>query len=307
MAKYAISEEGVSELQKLSKSIISDTEKIYEAGIMLKNSMSSLGKGLGIYENEIIDLVNQNQITLQTNRDTFKELSDSIAKKADEICSLIGFSITDIHNSSAKNNASNSFSANIKQTTHRPLIVNRDEQIDSIITDIKNGSNKDIDRAIAENIMDSIHDYSGPYYSEIRYAYKNQFASKKLKDKMECVDAYINNVSKWSGTIFRGINVSRDVAEKILKSKTIDMLGPSSWSTSESVAQQFSLGHESVRMVFILEDNQSGASITHLATFNGSEEEVLAPSGIQYIADIIEEIFVDEQKYVYVHVHEQRR
>ena len=43
MAKYAISEEGVSQLQKLSKSIISDTENIYEAGISLKNNISSLG------------------------------------------------------------------------------------------------------------------------------------------------------------------------------------------------------------------------------------------------------------------------
>lgn len=92
MAKYAISEEGVSQLQKLSKSIISDTENIYEAGISLKNNISSLGEGLGIYENEIIDLVNHNQATLQSNREVFKQLSDSIVKKADEICGLMGFS-----------------------------------------------------------------------------------------------------------------------------------------------------------------------------------------------------------------------
>ena len=90
MAKYAISEEGVSQLQKLSKSIISDTENIYEAGISLKNNISSLGEGLGIYENEIIDLVNHNQATLQSNREVFKQLSDSIVKKADEICVLMG-------------------------------------------------------------------------------------------------------------------------------------------------------------------------------------------------------------------------
>ena len=91
MAKYAISEEGVSQLQKLSKSIISDTENIYEAGISLKNNISSLGEGLGIYENEIIDLVNHNQAALQSNREVFKQLSDTIIKKADEICSLMGF------------------------------------------------------------------------------------------------------------------------------------------------------------------------------------------------------------------------
>lgn len=91
MAKYAISEEGVSQLQKLSKGIISDTENIYEAGILLKNNISSLGEGLGVYEDEIIDLVNHNQATLQSNREVFKQLSDSINKVADEICSLMGF------------------------------------------------------------------------------------------------------------------------------------------------------------------------------------------------------------------------
>lgn len=99
MAKYAISEEGVSQLQKLSKSIISDTENIYEAGISLKNNISSLGEGLGIYENEIIDLVNHNQATLQSNREIFKQLSDSIIKKADEICGLMGFGSVGLGNS----------------------------------------------------------------------------------------------------------------------------------------------------------------------------------------------------------------
>lgn len=91
MAKYAISEEGVLELQKLSKGIISNTESIYEAGNSLKNNISSLGEGLGVYEDEILDLVNHNQATLQSNREVFKQLSDSIVKKADEICGLMGF------------------------------------------------------------------------------------------------------------------------------------------------------------------------------------------------------------------------
>lgn len=90
MAKYAISEEGISQLQKLSKSIISDTENIYEAGALLKNNISSLGEGLGVYEDEIIDLVNHNQAALQSNREVFKQLSNSILKKADEICGLMG-------------------------------------------------------------------------------------------------------------------------------------------------------------------------------------------------------------------------
>lgn len=99
MAKYAISEESVLELQKLSKGIISNTENIYEAGISLKNNISSLGEGLGVYEDEILTLVNQNQTALQTNKEVFKQLSDSIIKKADEICGLIGLGGIALENS----------------------------------------------------------------------------------------------------------------------------------------------------------------------------------------------------------------
>jgi hypothetical protein len=86
------------------------------------------------------------------------------------------------------------------------------------------------------------------------------------------------------------------------------MLGPSSWSTSETIAQRFAdLGDNPVRMVFMLSDNQSGASITHLATYNGIEEEVLAPSGVQYITDSVNEVSINGREYIYVYVHEQRR
>lgn len=92
MAKYAISQEGAAELQKLSKSLITNTENIFEAGVSLKNSLSSCGEGLGLYEDEILTMVNHNQTVLQTNRDTFKVLSDTLAKKADDICGLLGLS-----------------------------------------------------------------------------------------------------------------------------------------------------------------------------------------------------------------------
>lgn len=99
MAKYAISEEGVLQLQKLSQNIISNTESIYEAGVSLKNNISSFGEGLGIYEDEIVYLVNHNQSSLQANKEVFKQLSDSIIRKADEICGLIGLGSVSLGNS----------------------------------------------------------------------------------------------------------------------------------------------------------------------------------------------------------------
>ena len=200
-------------------------------------------------------------------------------------------------NSSSKNSD--------KQKEHRALIGNREDQISSIILDVKQGSNKSISRKEAEAMLDSIQDYSGSYYSEIRDAYNNPDASPRLVQAMNNVDSYIRGAVKWEGTTYRGINVSRETANKILSDPTIDMLGPASWSSSENIAQRFSIGAESVRMVFVLGENKSGASITHIATYNGSEKEVLSPSGVQYIADSVQERNIDGQSYVYVNVHEQ--
>ena len=125
MAKYAISEEGVSQLQKLSKGLIGDTENIYEAGILLKNNISSLGESLGMYENEILDIVNHNQITLQSNREIFNQLANSINKLADDICCLMGLPLSD---SSNEHQVLNSYQARRNGT-----VGNDDTQISSTL------------------------------------------------------------------------------------------------------------------------------------------------------------------------------
>ncbi len=140
MAKYAISQEGAAELQKLSKSLITNTENIFEAGVSLKNSLSSCGEGLGLYEDEILTMVNHNQTTLQTNRDNFKILSDTLAKKADEICSLIGFGGT-IGNTNGvapyRANRNNNPS-NTSQTSSVPKPLNSSNGYLSIVDNLEN-------------------------------------------------------------------------------------------------------------------------------------------------------------------------
>ena len=141
MAKYAISEKGVNELKKLSKSIITNTESIYEAGVTLKNTISSLGEGLGVYEDEILDLVNHNSATLQTNKDIFKQLSDTVMNKADEIYSLMGFGSTIIssngfspYRAAHNNGRPNSLSSNISA----PKPINSSNEYLSIVDNLEN-------------------------------------------------------------------------------------------------------------------------------------------------------------------------
>ena len=72
------------------------------------------------------------------------------------------------------------------------------------------------------------------------------------------------------------------------------------------VAQRFARGDNPVHIVFVLSENHHAASITHLATYNGTEEEVLAPSGINYTIDNIRHTNVNGEEYIYVDVHDNQ-
>ena len=190
------------------------------------------------------------------------------------------------------------------QSEHRHLISGRDNQIAGIVDDIRRGSGAEISYATAEQMLDGLQYYSGSGYSEIRYAYNNPSAPPELTRQLQLIDEYISGAPKWEGTIYRGINVSASTAQGILSSGNIDMLGPSSWSSEESVAQRFAYGGEDVNMVFVLNDNVSGASITHVATYNGGESEVLAPSTARYAVDNVREVEQNGYRFMYVDVHE---
>ena len=229
---------------------------------------------------------------------------------------LLAKSIQEYENTSLNSGANNGFcisaqnvslpedNGTLKQTEHRSLLASRDKAIAGIIEDVQKGSGKQVSLETAERILNSIHNYSGDGYSEIRYAYNNPAAPPELGAQLQMIDEYIHNAPKWEGTVYRGINISESTAQSILDSGEVDMLGPSSWSSEENVAQRFSTGDEPVNMVFILNDNQSGASITHIATYNGGESEVLAPSGIRYGIDNTREVYQSGRRYIYVDVHE---
>lgn len=108
----------------------------------------------------------------------------------------------------------------------------------------------------------------------------------------------------------RGAVATKDEAEKIISGKEpIDMFGPSSWTSDEVIAQNYardkaSGDDSSVAIVYVLEENKSGVSITHLSRYGTSEREVLAPSGVLYVVDSYETIPNESVELLYVHVHE---
>ena len=121
------------------------------------------------------------------------------------------------------------------QKVHREKIQDADLRTDAVVKDMQRGSGEAISRERADFIQESLQNYSDDS-ANIRSAYNNP--NSPYKDQMDAVDDYVKGSPKWQGKTMRGINVSSDVADKLISGEEIDMLGPSSWSTDEAVAQR---------------------------------------------------------------------
>lgn len=204
-----------------------------------------------------------------------------------------------------------SYSSQNKQTEHRPLVTSREEAINTIVEDVRIGSGRTVTAEQAEKYYESVQVFSGQDmtggnddYRGIRGAYNNPLASSEEKERLRNLDEYINSAPKWEGTVYRGINVDQKTAGSILANSEVDMLGPASWSSDFDTAERFSRGSKPVRMVFLLPENKSGASITHIASYDGMESEVTSPSGIKYAIDNHQRVFKDGREYLYVYLRE---
>lgn len=189
------------------------------------------------------------------------------------------------------------------QIKHKDKLIDPDERTVAVTEDIQKGSGQTISTERAYEMQETIASYTSDS-DNIRSAYNNP--DSPYYHQMETVDDYINNSPKWEGRTMRGINVDSDVAEKLVSGQEIDMLGPSSWSTDENVAMQFArAGTRDTNVIFVLDENVSGASVTHLSTYGLSESEVLSPSGIKYAMDSYERVHDNFTEYLYIYVHEK--
>lgn len=89
MAKYAISAEGAASMRALAKQLYTEANAILESSAALEAKVSAIGEGLGIYESEILGIIQRGRNTLNVNRESVLELAQGILKKADEIDALI--------------------------------------------------------------------------------------------------------------------------------------------------------------------------------------------------------------------------
>lgn len=89
MAIYGINKEGVDALNQLANDLSNVNNDIEEAGKKLKNTVSSLGNDLGIYETPILDIIERvNQVQAQ-GRESVEQLAGKIKKKAADAEALV--------------------------------------------------------------------------------------------------------------------------------------------------------------------------------------------------------------------------
>lgn len=65
MARYAISTEGATSMRALAKQLYTEANSIIEASSTLESAIAAVGDGLGIYESEILGIVQQGRNTLK--------------------------------------------------------------------------------------------------------------------------------------------------------------------------------------------------------------------------------------------------
>lgn len=89
MAKYGISQEGVSALNQLASDMMNINNDIEECGRTLKTTVSGLSDGLGVYEEQIIDLVDEVNNVQERGREPLIQLSAKAKDMANRVSELV--------------------------------------------------------------------------------------------------------------------------------------------------------------------------------------------------------------------------
>lgn len=90
MAKYGISKEGVQALKQLSTDMSNLNNDIEECGRTLSASVSGLSEGLGVYEEQIQELIAKVNAEQAKGRESVQTLTTKINKLAADVEALVG-------------------------------------------------------------------------------------------------------------------------------------------------------------------------------------------------------------------------
>lgn len=188
------------------------------------------------------------------------------------------------------------------------LPLNADGSLDDLklqeLYELKNKKIPQLDRQESESgRIWQIQEYTGLSYEEAEQTYNaikhyTRAGFRAIRDgrapkEEKLIEDFIAKHPKYDGKIWRGIALDKKEGEDYIKrlekqienGYPIGMEGLSSWSSAESIAEEFADNRAGNRndwykIVFEL-DNQSGVGIDHLSEWQG-EEEVLQSGMVRY-------------------------
>ena len=95
MAKFAISQEGASAMNALANGLLSHANCIIEASQELAQRMSIVNDDIGVYADEINDIVSKNMSTLLERKEDIEALSTMLYEKSEQILELSQLMLND--------------------------------------------------------------------------------------------------------------------------------------------------------------------------------------------------------------------
>lgn len=90
MAKYALSQEGVTSVRQLQSDLKSNNENIRNASSTLQNVVSGLGPTIGVFEEQLNTLISTVRSAQQTGEEGIEELSNKLGQLASVMEEIIG-------------------------------------------------------------------------------------------------------------------------------------------------------------------------------------------------------------------------
>lgn len=89
MAKYGISKEGADSMRNLASRLQKGTDDIREGGNALRSEITGIGEGLGVYEEQILELVAEINLAQTKGQQAVETLISKANNKAADIESLV--------------------------------------------------------------------------------------------------------------------------------------------------------------------------------------------------------------------------
>lgn len=176
-----------------------------------------------------------------------------------------------------------------KCTGHHSGIIPKEKQIDFICLEL----NVSIEEA--KKYVEAIFYYTDKFYHVKAIREYQQGKNIHNKDQVakqeQALEQYIEKAPKWNGgETFRGVKLTDDDLKRYTIGSERDMLGTSSWSSSEDVAKEFSDDgpfSERKRVIFHSNTQKNGTSVRHLSPL-AYEDEVLVSKRSKYRVTKIE-------------------